>query len=60
MVVLDPLTGFPNSEYIISNGDTSVTGGYGPTSQEVMIPAFLAAYGGKNSLNVSLKPNACP
>ena len=50
---ISPVSGFP-IEYTISNGDTSLTGGYGPTSQEVMIPAFLAAYGGKNSLNVSL------
>ena len=44
---------------INNNGDTlssTVTGGYGPTSQEVMIPAFLAAYGINNSLNVGLDP----
>ena len=46
-------TGFP-IEYLINNGDTTITGGYGPTSQEVIIPAFLAAYGGKNPNNVSL------
>jgi len=45
--------GFP-IEYLINNGDTTVTGGYGPTSQEVIIPAFLAAYGGRNPNNVSL------
>ena len=45
--------GFP-IEYTINNGDTTVTGGYGSTSQEVLIPAFLAAYGGKNPNNVSL------
>ncbi|MEN8228035.1 MAG: cell surface protein SprA [Bacteroidota bacterium] len=28
--------------------------GYGPTSQEVLIPAFLAAYGGRESSKVSL------
>ena len=44
---IDPLTGFP-IEFTIENGDTLVTGGYGPTSQEVMIPAFLAAYSGKD------------
>lgn len=37
---VDPATGFPD--------------GYGPTSQEVLIPAFLAAYSGKNPSNVSL------
>jgi len=47
-------TGFP-VEYLISNVDTTLTGGYGPTSQEVMIPAFLAAYGGKSPINGSLK-----
>jgi len=29
--------------------------GYGPTSQEVLIPAFLAAYGGGNPESVGLK-----
>jgi cell surface protein SprA len=51
--VISSETGFP-IEYSIINGDTVVTGGYGPTSQEVMIPAFLAAYGGQNSNDVSL------
>tara|TARA_B100001758_G_C18379062_1_gene596114 strand:- start:655 stop:1830 length:1176 start_codon:yes stop_codon:yes gene_type:complete len=50
---IDPLTGFP-IEYTIQNGDTVLTGGYGPTSQEVMIPAFLAAYSGSNPLSSSL------
>ena len=48
---LDPKTGFP-VEY--ANNDTILTGGYGATSQEVMIPAFLAAYGGKNPANSKL------
>ena len=48
---LDPTTGFP-VEY--ANNDTILTGGYGATSQEVMIPAFLAAYGGKNPANSKL------
>lgn len=30
--------------------------GYGATSQEVLIPAFLAAYAGKNTDKISLKP----
>ena len=46
-------TGFP-IEYSINSGDTTITGGYGPTSQDVIIPAFLAAYGGTSSLNVPL------
>ncbi|NJO89107.1 MAG: cell surface protein SprA [Chloroflexia bacterium] len=35
-----PIAGYPN--------------GYGPTSQEVMIPAFLAAYGGRSPDKVEL------
>ena len=51
--IISSETGFP-IEYTIVNGDTNITGGYGPTSQEVMIPAFLAAYGGQSSIDVSL------
>lgn len=40
--IIDPLTGFPD--------------GYGPTSQEVLIPAFLAAYSGKSPERISLSP----
>ncbi len=36
----DPLTGFPD--------------GYGPTSQDVLIPAFIAAYSGKSPDKVGL------
>jgi cell surface protein SprA len=36
------------------NNDTILTGGYGATSQEVMIPAFLAAYSGSNPANSKL------
>jgi cell surface protein SprA len=39
---IDPKTGFPK--------------GYGPTSQEVLIPAFLAAYSGNSPEKVSLSP----
>ena len=46
---IDPQTGFP-----VEYTDTILTGGYGPTSQEVMIPAFLAAYSGRNPLNSKL------
>ena len=48
---IDPSTGFP-VEY--ANNDTILTGGYGSTSQEVMIPAFLAAYSGSNPANSKL------
>ncbi len=51
---IDPLTGFPVAYYIDSTGDTTYTGGYGPSSQDVMIPAFIAAYTGKDALGVSL------
>jgi cell surface protein SprA len=39
---INPATGFPL--------------GYGPSSQEVLIPAFLAAYSGTNPEKVSLSP----
>ncbi|MDP7567258.1 MAG: cell surface protein SprA, partial [Flavobacteriales bacterium] len=48
---IDPVTGYP-TEY--ANNDTILTGGYGATSQEVMIPAFLAAYGGRDASNSKL------
>ena len=38
----DPATGYPT--------------GYGPSAQEVLIPAFLAAYSGKSAEKVSLTP----
>jgi cell surface protein SprA len=50
---IDPLTGYP-IEQTITSLDTTITGGYGATSQEVMIPAFLAAYGGRNPSNSKL------
>ncbi len=34
--------------------ETNFPDGYGPTSQSVLIPAFLAAYSGKDANNVSL------
>ncbi len=48
--VIDPKK-YP-TEY--ENNDTILTGGYGPTSQEVMIPAFLAAYSGRDPSNSKL------
>jgi cell surface protein SprA len=38
------------------NDTTGFPSGYGPTSQDVLIPAFLAAYGGKDPTNSSLSP----
>lgn len=35
--------------------NTGFVSGYGPTSQEVLIPAFLAAYGGGSPDDVSMK-----
>ncbi|MEI6766752.1 MAG: cell surface protein SprA [Bacteroidota bacterium] len=35
---------------------TGFPDGYGPTSQDVLIPAFLAAYTGRNPDKISLKP----
>ena len=47
--LIDPITGFP-TEYVTYSGDTikNLVGGYGATSQDVLIPAFLAAYSGVN------------
>ena len=52
---IDPVTGYP-TEYITYLGDTvpSLVGGYGATSQEVMIPAFLAAYIGRDPAKSNL------
>ena len=48
---IDPITGYP-TEY--ENNDTILTGGYGATSQDVIIPAFLAAYAGRDPNNSKL------
>jgi cell surface protein SprA len=45
---LDPITGDPLND--------GYPNGYGPLSQEVLIPAFMAAYGGKSAESVSLSP----
>jgi len=37
-----------------SNNEPGYASGYGSSSQEVLIPAFLAAYSGKNPENISL------
>ncbi len=34
--------------------NTDYVSGYGPTSQEVLIPAFLAAYGGRSADNIPM------
>ncbi|MCK5822969.1 MAG: cell surface protein SprA [Bacteroidales bacterium] len=39
----------------LPNSETGFPDGYGPTSQEVIIPAFLAAYGNIGENNVTLK-----
>ena len=54
-----PQTDFPveiSGYEINTNGDTTsiITGGYAATSQEVLIPAFLAAYSGRNPKNSKL------
>ncbi|MFC2100945.1 cell surface protein SprA [Bacteroidota bacterium] len=38
------------------NDSTGFPEGYGPTSQDVLIPAFLAAYTGKNPSKASMSP----
>ncbi len=38
------------------NDTTHFPNGYGPTSQDVLIPAFLAAYSGSKASNASLNP----
>ena len=45
---IDPITG--------ENLNNGFPNGYGPESQEVMIPAFLAAYSGGSTDKVSLSP----
>jgi len=53
-------TRIPNSEYNYQPGvydpTTNYPSGYGPTSQEVLIPAFFAAYTGRNVNKVELTP----
>jgi cell surface protein SprA len=51
----------PNSTGIFENPSDTTNNpgyaqGYGPTSQDVLIPAFLAAYQGKNAGKVRLNP----
>ena len=52
---IDPVTAYP-TEYLTYPGDSLATlvGGYGATSQEVMIPAFLVAYSGRDPSNSKL------
>jgi len=48
-----------NDEYALRNpnvSDPSQVSGFGKTSQEVLIPAFLEAYGGLSSSNVLFDP----
>ena len=53
--LVDPTTGFP-TEYLTSTNDTlkTLVGGYGATSQDVLIPAFIAAYSGSDPSNSKL------
>lgn len=44
------------SYYPISEGNGQGVDGFGLTSQEVMIPAFLAAYSGKSASKIFLNP----
>jgi cell surface protein SprA len=52
----------PNSTGVYENPSDSINQypgfaeGYGPTSQDVLIPAFLAAYQGKDARRVNLNP----
>jgi len=48
----------PGETYVNPDGtvNTSYKSGYGPKSQEVLIPAFLAAYMGKDVNKVTLNP----
>ena len=44
------------NEQSVYDPETGYYTGYGPTNQDVVIPAFLAAYTGKNADNVRLDP----
>jgi len=46
----------PNIDPTTNEAIEGYPNGYGPTSQEVMIPAFLAAYANRNTSNVELSP----
>ncbi len=48
----------PTNSYVTPDGTVVNTykEGYGPKSQDVLIPSFLAAYNGKNANTVSLNP----
>ena len=48
----------PNREYVNPDGtiNSGYKSGYGPKSQEVLIPSFLAAYMGKDVNKVKLNP----
>lgn len=47
---------FVNPSDTISPNNPNYAEGYGPTSQDVLIPAFLAAYQGKDAGKVNLNP----
>lgn len=54
-------TTYPNAGFLISNGMAGNTyskdnGAVNPSSSDVLIPAFMAAYSGKNAKTVNLNP----
>lgn len=51
--VANPAEGY---DPIMVNAETAFPVGYGPTSQQVLIPAFIAAYTGQSAEKVSLEP----
>lgn len=55
---LDPTSigNYINPSDTLSPEDPNYAAGYGPTSQDVLIPSFIAAYKGTNASNVNLDP----
>ena len=52
--VANPTAGYnPTDDHAVAEGYPA---GYGPTSQEVLIPAFISAYTGQSPEKVSLEP----
>jgi cell surface protein SprA len=55
-VVISQRLGYANKRNSTGILPTQYADGYSGTSQDVLIPAFLAAYSGKNASNFSLSP----
>lgn len=53
--VANPLYGYDPATFTLVNG-RKYYDGYGPTSQEVLIPAFLAAYANRDPEKITLDP----